>query len=121
MDARAAARLYGAGRAALGAAMIAAPAPLGRPWIGPAADGPGTVPLRALGARDLVIGAIAVHVAGHPEVAARWMRACALVDAVDLAATLAQRRRLPAMSLGVAAMAAAGAATGLALSRSLAR
>jgi hypothetical protein len=43
------------------------------------------------------------------------MATCAVADAVDLGATLAARDRLPASSAGVAALAAAGTVTGLAL------
>ena len=69
--------------------------------------------MRALGARDLVRGAIALHTLGHPEVAPRWQRTCAAVDAVDLVATAAARPGLPrAGSALVMALAGAGAATG---------
>jgi hypothetical protein len=48
-----------------------------------------------MGARDVVIGAIALHTLGNPQVAPRWQKAGAAVDGVDLAATLAARRELP--------------------------
>jgi hypothetical protein len=116
MDALTVARGYALGRVALGAGLMAAPAALGRPWIGPAADDPGgQVALRGLGVRDLVLGAISLHVATNPQAGPRWMAMCAAADAVDLGATLAVRRRLPATALGVAAIAAAGAVTGAGL------
>jgi hypothetical protein len=121
VTARDAARQYAAGRVALGAGLLLAPGLVGRPWLGAAAGEPaGRVALRALGVRDLIIGAIAVHTVDHPEVAPRWQRACAVADGVDLAATLAARPGLPPVgSALVAAMAAAGTAAGLLLAEAL--
>src|SRR4051794_18001042 len=114
MEPRDAARAYGAGRVVIGAALLLAPRRLGRVWLGASGATPaGGVALRALGVRDLVLGAIALHTLDHPDVAARWQRTCAAVDAVDFAATAAARRALPPVgSALVMAMAAAGAATG---------
>jgi hypothetical protein len=108
------ARAYGGGRVALGAALLFAPRLLGRVWLGRAAAGPaGSVAMRALGARDLALGAIALHTLDHPEVAPRWQRTCAAMDAVDLAATAAARPGLPrGGSALVMAIAGVGAATG---------
>jgi len=108
------ARVYGAGRVGLAAALLIAPRPFGRIWLGRAGGGPaGAVAMRALGARDLVLGAIMLHTIDHPDVAPRWQRTCAAVDAVDLVATAAARRGLPrAGSALVMALAGAGAATG---------
>jgi hypothetical protein len=116
------ARAYGAGRVALGAGLLAAPRLLGRPWVGSVANGPaGQLPLRALGAREIIIGAIALHTIDHPEVGPRWQRTCAIADAVDALATLAARPALPPLgSALVVAMAAGGAATGLGVARALA-
>jgi hypothetical protein len=115
------ARAYGAGRVALGAALLVAPRALGRVWLGRAAAGPaGSVAMRALGVRDLVLGAIALHTLDHPDVAPRWQRTCAAVDAVDLVATAAARPGLPRVgSTLVMATAVAGAATGAWLGREL--
>jgi hypothetical protein len=123
MEARTVARLYGAGRVGLGATLLIAPRPLGLFWLGRAGGSPaGSVALRALGARDLVLGAISLHTLDHPEVAPRWQRACAAVDAVDLVATAAVRPALPPVgSALVMAMAAAGAAVGAALGSALGR
>ena len=96
MDDVALARVLGAGRAVLGAGLLVAPAALGRPWIGAAADTPGAqVALRGLGVRDLVLGGIALHLAPHGRRAAAPPTRCALSDAVDFGATLAARRALP--------------------------
>ena len=46
---------FGAGRALVGVALLAAPAPIARGWVG--AEGtPASVLTRSLGARDVVIG-----------------------------------------------------------------
>jgi hypothetical protein len=108
------ARVYGAGRAGLGAALLIAPRGLGRIWLGRPGGGPaGSVAMRALGVRDLVLGAIVLHTLDHPEVAPRWQRTCAAVDAVDLVATAAARHALPRVgSALVMALAGAGAGVG---------
>jgi hypothetical protein len=121
VTARDIARAYGAGRVALGTGLLVAPGLLGRPWLGrTAAEPAGQVALRALGARDLIIGGIALHTVDHPEVGPRWQRTCAAVDAVDAVATVLARRSLPPVgSALVAALATAGAATGVGVGRAL--
>jgi hypothetical protein len=121
MQPRDVASAYGAGRVAVGAALLLAPRPLGRIWLGRSAGTPGgAVALRALGARDLVLGAIALHTLDAPQIAPRWQYTCAAVDAVDLLATAAARPGLPRTgSALVMAIAAAGAATGAALGATL--
>ena len=116
-----AARGLALGRVALGAGLLLAPATLGRPWVGAVADRPGAqVVLRGFGARDIVLGGIALHLAGHRPAGARALQACALVDAVDAVATLAQRRDLPPLgATAVAVLAAAGAAAEVAVARAL--
>jgi hypothetical protein len=108
------ARIYGAGCVGLGAALLIAPRAFGRMWLGRAGGGPAGAPaMRALGARDLVLGAIMLHTIDHPDVAPRWQRTCAAVDAVDLVATAAARPALPPVgSALVMALAGAGAAVG---------
>src|SRR3954449_3046007 len=96
MDPRDVARVYGAGRVAVGAALLLAPRRLGRVWLGRPADTPaGAVAMRALGLRDAVLGAMALHPLHHPQGAPRWERHRAAVDAVHLAATAAARSALP--------------------------
>lgn len=95
------ARLIAAGRVAFGAAMVARPAQVTGPWLGGSASTAGTqVAVRALGIRDLVLGALALHTISNPQVGPRMVATCALNDAVDLVATLAGRDELP--SRGVA-------------------
>ena len=123
MSSRDVARAYAAGRVAIGVVALLAPRAVGRVWLG----GPGATPaagvaMRALGVRDLVLGAMSLHTLDHPEVAPRWQRTCAAVDAVDCAATALARPSLPpAGSALVMAMAAGGAATGAWLGSALSR
>jgi hypothetical protein len=114
MQPRDVARAYGAGRVAIGVVALLAPRAIGRVWLGAPGGTPAAgVAMRALGVRDLVLGAIALHTLDHADVAPRWQRTCAAVDAVDFAATAAARRALPPLgSAFVMAMAAGGAATG---------
>jgi hypothetical protein len=123
MSPRDVARAYGAGRVAIGAVALVAPRVVGRVWLGAAGATPaGGVAMRALGVRDLVLGAIALHTLDHPEVAPRWQRTCAAVDAVDCAATVVARGALPPVgSALVMALAGGGAATGAWLGAALSR
>jgi hypothetical protein len=123
MSPRDAARGIALGRVALGAGLLLAPAAIGRLWVGAVADRAGTqVVLRGFGARDLVLGGIALHLAGRGPAGARALQACALVDAVDAAATLAQRRDLPPVgATATAAFGAGAAAIELAVARALRR
>src|SRR3954471_21895535 len=123
MDPRDVARVYGAGRVAVGAALLLAPRRLGRVWLGPPAATPaGAVAMRALGVRDAVLGAMALHTVDHPGVAPRWQRTCAAVDAATPAPPAAARAALPPVgSALVMAMAAGGAAVGGWLGSALSR
>ena len=105
------ARLIGAGRIGAGVALLVAPRLVGRLIAGADAATPAaSVLARALGVRDAVIGAMALHTLGRPEVAQRWQATCALVDAGDLAATLAVRRHVPRGSVAMMVAIAGGTA-----------
>jgi hypothetical protein len=121
IEARDVARGYAGGRVALGVALLVVPRVFGRMWLGRPGRGPaGAVTMRALGVRDLVLGGIALHTLDHPDVAPRWQRTCAAVDAVDLLATAAARPGPPPVgSALVMALAGAGAATGAWLGQAL--
>ena len=122
MEPRDAARLLAFGRIAIGAACVVAPRLAGASWIGPDARRPGTtVFARALGARDVLLGAMVLHTVDRPEVGQRWLSATAACDAVDCAAAAAVRDELPA-ARGAFGMALAGGAAvaGFALSRGIA-
>jgi hypothetical protein len=83
-------------RIAYGAGLIAAPSRLGRRWLGPAANAaPTQVPLRALGAREIILhtGAMIAAVRGAP--LRPWLAGSIVGDISDLAATLAGRGELP--------------------------
>jgi hypothetical protein len=83
-------------RIAYGAGLVAAPSRLGRRWLGPAANGaPTQVPLRALGAREMILhaGAIIAAVRGAP--LRPWLAGSIVGDLSDLAATVAGRDQLP--------------------------
>lgn len=121
MSPRDVARILAAGRIAIGAGLLAAPRPTVATWIGRDAAGGAVAPLgRALGAREVVLGVIALHALDRPQVGSRWLRTLAACDAVDLAATLAARRALPASGHAlVVAMASVGAAGQLWAARAL--
>jgi hypothetical protein len=111
MSPRDVARVLSIGRIALGTGLVLAPRRTARAWIGRDADRPGTVVVtRAHGIRDALLGAIALHSLDDPQTGPRLHGVIAVCDAVDLGATLAARRRLPAGAALVAAMAAAGMA-----------
>jgi len=103
-------------RIAFGLGYIAAPERTGKGWIGkPAEKGGTTVLTRALGARDLVLGAGALWaMQRRPESARPWFAAHAVADATDLAATVAARDSLPRSGFRFA-LAMAGVSTAIAL------
>jgi hypothetical protein len=83
-------------RIAYGAGLVAAPSRLGRRWLGPAANAaPTQVPLRALGAREIILhtGAMIAAVRGAP--LRPWLAGSIAGDLSDLAATVAGRGELP--------------------------
>ena len=85
---------FGAGRALVGVALLAAPAPIARAWVG-ADDTPATVLTRSLGARDLVMGAGLVLAAARGGDASRWLAGGVLADSVDGIFTLAAGDDIP--------------------------
>jgi hypothetical protein len=99
-------------RILFGVNFVVAPARAGRSWVGGrAARRPATgVFGRALGARDLALGAGALGALhGGDDAAARaWMAAHAVADGVDLLATLAARRDLPSGPAAFALVMAGG-------------
>ncbi len=115
MSARGVARALALGRLAIGAGLLAWPEPIGRAWIGEDAERAGAQLLaRAVGVRDLILGALTLHVIDRPGVAYRTVATCAVADAVDCAATLAVRQRLPTpAAIGAITLAGGGALAGL--------
>jgi hypothetical protein len=123
MDIESLARGLAVNRISFGAGLVLAPSLYGRTWIGSGAKDPrAQVLARALGARDLALGAGGLQAlrAGDRERARRWFAAQGVTDAVDLVATLLGGRdvALPArvfaasMAAGSAAIALAYAARG---------
>lgn len=120
MRARRAVRALGAGRAAFGVGMLAAPRLTGRGWIGDDADRPGAqVVIRALGVRDLILGLLTLHVAHRPGVGYRTVATCAAADLVDFGATFAARKHLPSAAAGVMALAGGATVSGVVLALAL--
>ena len=112
MDARKVGIAVGATRVAFGAGMLLAPPRFARSWTGPgAARRPSRVLARALGARELAIGAGGVLAArsGDPGAIRAWFGLGAVPEAADVLITLSDGPRTPSR-LGGALMAAATAA-----------
>ena len=99
-------------RILFGGGFVASPARAGRTWIGSrhARRQDTGVFARALGARDLALGAGALRALrrGDDEGARAWFAAHAVADGVDFLATLAARRALPAGPAGFALLVAGG-------------
>lgn len=120
---RTSARLLGAGRVLIGAALVAVPEMASRQWLGKdTAARPGTqVAVRALGVRDMLIGFLVLHTVDTPA-GPRMLRAAALADVVDAVSTLIARESLPAAgAYGTVVLAAGGAAEGLRVAGALTR
>lgn len=101
------ARASAVARLGFGVALLAAPQRLIAPWIG--ADGRRSGPqalARALGTRDLALGAGALAAAGAAE-RRRWLLAALVSDATDLTVSLAAGG-LPARGRALGALAAGG-------------
>jgi hypothetical protein len=91
------ARVLAIGRVGIGAALLLRPRRAGAPWVGrKAARQRGTQALlRSMGARDIVIGMIALHTLKNPQIGPRWTKTCAAIDAIDAVVTLAAIGDLP--------------------------
>lgn len=113
MDARDVVRLTAACRVTMGAAFLAYPPLTMRAWLGRDASRPtATLLARALGARDMVIGAGTLTTLGERSSLRRWLAAALAADAADLAVTYAERDALPAAGRALV-LAIAGGAVGL--------
>jgi len=87
MDYRQLMRFLAAGRVVIGVAMVLLPSRVARVWAGPdAGAGAVTQITRALGVRDLVLGAGTLRALESGEPARTWVSAGAVSDAVDAAA-----------------------------------
>lgn len=107
---------YGLTRVAFGVVAGSAPEKIGRTWIGEAAaDEPTKVIFRALGVRDIALGAGTAEAAMRDQ-AGPWLAVTVLADLGDLAATLLARDSLPRRGVVTTSVVAGSAAiAGLAL------
>jgi len=105
-----------ANRILFGVAFLAAPAATGSGWIGrDAKRTPVKLLLRAVGARDLVLGAGALAALTAERCDPRsWMATQAVCDVADLAATFAARDSIPEAGFRAAA-ALAGVSAAIAI------
>jgi hypothetical protein len=98
-------------RIAYGAALVAAPQRVTKRWIGAGAErGPARVPLRALGAREVVLHGLALGAALRGAPVGPWLAGSAAGDLVDVAATAASRAELPDGAAPATAAVAGGSA-----------
>ena len=89
MDKQQQARIAGAIRVGVGSALMVAPGWAGRIWVGPSADGAGSkVFARALGARDVALGARVLQSARNGKEAGEWLRSGYIADMADAVATV---------------------------------
>ncbi|WP_424641766.1 hypothetical protein [Embleya sp. AB8] len=87
---------WGAARAALGVVALLDPPRVSRPWIGADADRTGALVFaRALGGRDVALGAGAMYTAVRGEPVRPWALAGAAADLGDTLITCVHRRELP--------------------------
>jgi hypothetical protein len=109
------------GRIAVGLAFLVAPALAGRMWVGDYARPAGARVLgRAFGARDLALGLGVVVALDRGAPVRGWLEACALADAADFSAGVADSRALPPrLRPGVLALGAGSSALAAWLSRAL--
>jgi hypothetical protein len=87
---------WGGARAALGVVALLDPPRVSRPWIGDDADRTGALVFaRALGGRDLALGAGAMFAAARGEPIRTWALAASAADLGDTLITYGHRGRLP--------------------------
>jgi len=100
-----------AGRLLFGVAMMAAPKLVMAKWVGeseserPAMD----MITRSLGAREVLLGFIGLHVAERDGVNKRTWQSMAFLDATDLTVTLLRRQALPREAVPIMVGVAGGA------------
>jgi hypothetical protein len=98
-------------RIAYGAALLAAPGRITKRWLGPARETDAAkVALRALGAREVAIHALALSAALRGETLRPWLGASIAGDLSDIAATMASRAGLPSGAAPATAAVAGGSA-----------
>ena len=112
MDLPTVARAAAAGRIAIGVALLAAPGPAAKRWLGDVSEEPGAqVAIAGLGGRDLAIGLGTLWALGGRKRAPRaWLLAAAAADTADLVSTLRSRRGLSTAAIAGTVMVAGGSA-----------
>ncbi|HTA04762.1 MAG TPA: hypothetical protein VK774_00230 [Solirubrobacteraceae bacterium] len=122
MSPRRLAWIMGAGRAALGLAIVVAPREVTGGWLGREnVEHPIVARLAMmLGGRDLGLGLASLQTLDDPIAGPRVLAACALVDSIDTVATLLARRSMPRAGVLAATIVGGASAAGcLYCSRSL--
>ena len=106
--------LFAAGRVAFGAGMLLAPRNVTHGWIGNDVDRPPVELLvRAVGVRDILIGAGAIAALATNQPAKTWLRAGVAADLADATLTAAYLGKLPRQgALGTIALTIAAAYIG---------
>ena len=98
------ARLFGVTRLVMGTLTIVAPSFVSKMWLGEGAeDSPSRVGMRGLGGREAAIGLGTLLALERGKPVRGWLEAGALADAADAFGVIAQRKRLPALRVLLAA------------------
>jgi len=96
MDLRIAGQALAVNRILFGAGMLALPERSAAGWIGrPGRDSRVTILTRAVGARDVAVGAGTLAARDDPRALLTWMVAQVISDGADLASTFTVRDKLP--------------------------
>ena len=112
MDLPTIARAAAGARTAIGIALLAAPGPAAKRWLGDVSERPDAqVAISGLGARDLILGAGTLWALGGRKRDPRpWLIGSAVADTADLVSTLRSREGLTTASVvGTAAIAGGSA------------
>lgn len=107
-------KIGGYTRATVGIAMLVMPGLIGAMWIGSDGRRRGVKAVtRALGVREVILGAGAVVAANEDRQLRRWVEFSMVADTTDAAATMVAARHLPTANAAAAIVVASGsAATG---------
>jgi hypothetical protein len=112
MDLPTIARAAAAARAAIGVALLAAPGPVAKRWLGDVSERPGAqVSISGLGGRDLALGLGTLWALGGRKRRPRsWLVASAGADTADLVSVLRSREGLSSAAvIGTVAVAGGSA------------
>ena len=105
------ARALAAARIGVGIALLVAPGPAARTWIGDASTlAPVKALTRGFGARDLALGVGVLRALEAGDPVRPWLRASAASDAADAVANIVAFRQLPKLGRVLAVAVATGAA-----------